>query len=266
MAISTPNNRTEKPKNVGTQTLMRGLSLLVEVADGISDVKGLSAKLGTPRSTTHRMLAMLVAQGYLHQIPYRGYLLGSKLIYLGSVAQEQMPLLALARPHLDALASHTGDTIYLAIRDENTVLYLDKIPGTRGLEMRSRVGMRNPLASTGVGKALLIGMSSERWPFFYADAVADQQRSGISSKLLPWEAYQAALLSYQQQGWVFDLEERELGIRCVAAPIRDVYGKVIASISVASADLYMPHLRMAELGPVVLKTAQAISRDLGWSS
>lgn len=254
----------EKTPVAGTQTLLRGLLLLECVADGICDVKGIASRLGTPRSTTHRMLNSLVSEGYLHHIPYRGYLLGPKLIHLGMVALEQRPLVAIARPHLEALATLTGDTVHLGQVDGMQVLYLDKVPGKRGLEMRSQVGQRKPIASTGVGKALMLGIASSEWQALYDEAAADQIRSGMVPMLPPWLAYRDAMLAYVKQGWVYDLEEHELGIRCVGSAVRDVSGKVVASVSVASAVPYMSEERMAHLGPVVLETAKSISRDLGW--
>ncbi|MBS1156016.1 MAG: transcriptional regulator [Proteobacteria bacterium] len=248
----------------GTQTLLRGLTLLELVAEGTSDVKSIAAHLGTPRSTTHRMLNSLVNEGYLHHIPYRGYLLGPKLIQLGMTALAQRPLVPIARPHLEALAASTGDTVHLGQEDGDYVLYLDKIAGTRGLEMRSQIGQRKPIASTGVGKALMLGISPERWQHLYQAAWADQQQKGASPMLPPWPQYRDALYAYVQQGWVYDLEEHELGIRCIGSAIRDVSGKVVASVSVASAVPYMTEERMSQLGPVVLETARAISRDLGW--
>lgn len=253
--------REEKPQ--GTQTLLRGLALLELVAQGITDVKGIAAQLGTPRSTTHRMLSSLVNEGYLHHIPYQGYSLGFRLIYLGTKAQEQRPLGALARPFLEELAAQTGDTVHLGTVEGTQVFYLEKVPGTKGLEMRSRAGQRMPLASTGVGKALMLGFSPAGWGELYDEAVAIKLEAGERSLLSPWPQYEAAMQQYRAQGWVMDLEENELGIRCVGAPIRDVSGKVVAAVSNASAVPYMPKERMLELGPVVLAAANKISEALG---
>lgn len=254
--------KTQPP---GTQTLLRGLALLECVADGVSDVKGISARLATPRSTTHRMLGSLVAEGYLHHVPYQGYLLGPKLIRLGVMALEQRPLTAIARPHLEKLSALTGDTVHLGVEEDQRVLYLDKISGTRGLEMRSRIGNSKPIAATGVGKALLLGIPESRWRALYDEALADQERSGSPPLLPAWPDFLEATRAYARQGWVMDLEEHEAGIRCVGAPVFDVRGSVVAALSVASAEVYMPQQRMQELGPLVREVAQAISRDLGWS-
>jgi DNA-binding IclR family transcriptional regulator len=256
--------RPAKQQGSGTQTLVRGLALLECVADGVGDVKGIAARLGTPRSTTHRMLNSLVAERYLLHVPYKGYLLGPKLIQLGMKALEQRPLIAAARPHIEALAKQTGDTVHLGVLEDGDVFYLDKIAGTRGLEMRSRVGRRMPLASTSLGKGLLVGLPRDQWRPYYDRAVLSDLPSEDRPPLAPWPEFERRMASYVGQGWSFDLEENEIGIRCVGAPVRDVRDQVVAAVSVASAVPYMPDDRMAELGPVVRATAEAISRELGW--
>lgn len=252
----------EVPAVAGTQTLLRGLAVLECVADGVTEARGIAARLGTERSTTHRMLASLVAAGYLHHIPFAGYSLGPKLIRLGAQALEARPIVAIARPHLERLARETGDTVHLGVTQGADVLYLDKISGTRGLEMRSRVGHRMPLALTGVGKALMLGEPNTRWRALYDDGRA---RVAADAKPLSWDVYAADLDAALARGWVTDREENELGIRCVGAVVRDVTGAVVAGVSVASAVSHMPEPRMTALGPVVAATAAAISRDLGWT-
>ncbi|SMH47163.1 transcriptional regulator, IclR family [Azospirillum lipoferum] len=254
----------EKRQATGTQTLLRGLAAIECVATGTTEVKGIAARLNTPRSTVHRMLNSLVAEGYLHHVPYKGYLLGPKLIQLGMKALEQRPLVALARPHIEALAQRTGDTVHLGVVDGDEVFYLDKIPSTRGLEMRSRVGLRMPLASTGIGKALMLGMPPSRWRELH-DAVATAPDTvGGRPGPQPWPKYEKLMAGFLRRDWVLDLEENEIGVRCVGAPVRDISNQVVAAISVASAVPYMPDERMAELGPVVRAAADAISRELGW--
>lgn len=254
-------SEAQAAKPTGTQTLLRGLALLECVADGVTDAKGIAARLGTERSTTHRMLGGLVAAGYLHHIPYQGYSLGPKLIRLGARALEQRPIVAIARPHLERLARDTGDTVHLGCVQGSEVLYLDKIPGTRGLEMRSRVGQRMPLALTGLGKALMLGIPADRWRALYDDGLTRVSRD---ARPLAWLDYNARLAEAVARGWVYDFEENELGIRCVGAPVRDVTGTVVAGLSIASAVSHMTEERMAALGPVVRAAADAISNDLGW--
>jgi DNA-binding IclR family transcriptional regulator len=251
-------------QHAGTQTLLRGLAILEAAAGGARDLRAFCAALGTTRSTTHRLVSSLVQARYLRQAQ-GGYLLGPKLIELGTIALEQMPLTAVARPHLETLAERTHDTIHLGVRDGDDVLYIDKIPGTRGLEMRSRVGHRMPLASTGIGKAMMLDLSTEQW----RELCAASQRALAGVNFKPGNqpdevVFVQRMSHYATRGYAFDLEENETSIRCVAAPVRDASGAIVAALSVASTIPYMPHERMEELVPVVQGAARGISADLGW--
>lgn len=248
----------------GTQTLLRGLKVLECVAAGVSNVQGIAAALGTPRSTTHRILSSLVAARYLHHMPHKGYLLGPMPIHLGNRALEQRPLVAIAQPHCEALSRQTGDTVHLGIVDGSEVVYLVKISGTRGFEMRSRVGQRMPLATTGVGKALMLDMTESRWRSLYDAAAAANARNPERPPIPDWDLFLRRMHGYQKRGLVFDLEENEAGIRCTGAPVRDMDRRVVAAVSLASASPFMPEARLEEVAPLVRDAALAVSRELGW--
>lgn len=248
----------------GTQTLLRGLAIIEACANGARDMRAFAAAIGTTRSTTHRLVSSLVHARYLRNGP-NGYLLGPKLIELGTIALEQMPLTAVARPHLERLSEATLDTIHLGVRDGDYVLYIDKIPGTRGLEMRSRIGHRMPLALTGIGKALMLDLSPQTWSALY-----DSARRALESLRFDHDGrpdkplFLQRLVRFSAGGYAFDHEENEPQIRCVAAPIRDASGTIIAAVSVASTIPYMSLERMDELVPIVQREARAISEELGW--
>jgi len=209
-------------------------------------------------------VSSLVQARYLRQVG-GGYLLGPKLIELGTIALEQMPLTAVARPHLQVLAEHTHDTIHLGVRDGDDVLYIDKIPGTRGLEMRSRVGHRMPLASTGIGKAMMLDLPPETWSKLLEASHRVLAKVSFKPDHQPdIDTFIQRMTRYSQGGFTFDLEENEASIRCVAAPVRDASGAIVAALSVASTIPYMPSDRMEELIPVVQREARAISQELGW--
>lgn len=256
--------KPEKKLVPGTQTLSRGLALLELVGDGIGDVRGIAEQLDIPRSTAARMLANLVAEGYLHHVPYRGYTLGPKLILLGQRASEQRPLVSIAHPFLEALSQETRDTVHFGVLDRGEVLYLDKLSGSRGLEMRSRVGARMPVASTGLGKSMMMARARQEWQGFYDEAVIYAGTQSDRPPMCSFEELAADLVEAADRGWTYDLEENEWGIRCVGAPVRDVSGQAVAAISVASAITFMPDDRMRELGPIVARIAREISESLGW--
>lgn len=254
-----------KPSSLkGTQTLARGLEILQIVASDIKDAGEIASALGIPRSTVHRMLSSLVQLGYLYNLPNHGYLLGPELVFLGHKAVEQQPLALIAEPHLKALASQTRDTVHLGVPDGVEVFYLSKINGTQGgLEMRSKVGQRMPMAFTGLGKALLIGLPPELWCDYYNRCCSLQAGHPERVAPRPWKEVEADLARSRERGFALDMEENEIGIRCVAAPIFDISRKLVAAVSVASAVPFMPLERLEELAPLVREASEAISQDIG---
>ncbi|TPF74407.1 IclR family transcriptional regulator [Brucella gallinifaecis] len=249
----------------GTQVLARALTVLDAVAYGASDLVTIGSKLGTSRSTTHRIVHFLQRSGFLRHVDGRGYVLGSKLIELGAQALEQMPLTSLARKHIEKLGQQTGDTIHLSVRDGDSVLYIDKISGVKGLEMRSRVGLHKPVATTGTGKAMMLDLAEEEWARLYSLANSEVIQAEVPPPgFLQWHEFRESMRSYKELGYTMEFEENEASIRCVAAPVRDARSNIVAGLSVASTTPYMSKERMHNLVPLVTACALSISRELGY--
>lgn len=242
----------------GSQTLLRGLDVIDALVPGPLSLNDLSDRLGLTRSTTHRLASALVDRRLLSFRPREGYTLGPKLIELGYAAGEQMHLPRLARPYLEKLSAQTEDTVHLGVLDGRHALYLDKVSGTRRINIGSRLGERHPIASTGLGKALILDKTEADWSDFYA---AEGGPVDTSARAVWLER----MRGYARGGYAFDLEENEDQIRCVAAPVRGVDGKIVAALSVSSAAQYMSDARMSELTRTVTEAADSISRELGWS-
>jgi len=251
--------REEKSKAAGSQTLQRGLDLLDQVIDGPVKLADLSERMGLTRSTTHRLANAMVERGFLTFLPREGYQLGPKLLQLGFLAQAQADVVQIARPHLEALAAASEDTVHLGRLDGDQALYLDKIAGRRRVEISSRIGARHPLTSTGLGKALLLDDSETVWTRLF-DAEREDGTHDADAAL-----WFDRMRAYVAQGRTFDLEENEDQIRCVAAPVRDASGAIVAAISLSSAAQYMDDERMQALSADVRAAAHAISADLGWT-
>ncbi len=243
----------------GSQTLLRGLDVIEACADGPIQLAALADKLGLTRSTTHRLANALIDRRYLASVPRRGYTLGPELLKLGFLAQRQTDVVQTARPHLEELAKLSGDTVHLGVLDHDRALYLDKIAGQRRIDIRSRIGDRHPLTSTGLGKALLIDDKPPRWLALF------EQDQAAGAFPIERDLWLERMKSYAASGHAFDLEENEDAIRCVAAPVRDSSGRIVAAISVSSAAQYMDDERIQALVVDVRQTAEAIARDLGWS-
>lgn len=242
----------------GAQTLTRGLDLLDIVArEGPISLKELTDRIGLTRSTTHRLASALIERDFL-RLGARGYELGVKLLQLDAMAQSQLSLPSLARPHLEQLARDQTDPVNLAVQDGDDIRYIDQVRGSRRIEIRSVIGERRPLASTGLGKALLLDQSLDRWrEAFRGNPDAPRGVNAEADWIGRMEGFKA-------QGAAFDIEENVDRVRCVAAPIRGASGKIVAALSLSSMPQYMDDARMAALIEPVKAAARAISLDLGW--
>ncbi|TCP36589.1 IclR family transcriptional regulator [Sphingomonas sp. BK235] len=259
--VATPRrDEDDTPASVGagSQTLMRGLDLIEAVAQGSLNIAEIAERLGLTKSTAYRLASALVDRGYLGAAPRAGYRLGPKLLELGFVAQGQVDIIQAARPHIEALSARSEDTVHLGVLDAHQALYLDKVSGQRRVTVSSRVGDRHPLTSTGLGKALMLDHDAAYWQQrFDAEQIAHAGRD--------WAVWLARMRDYAAAGRAFDLEENEDQIRCVAAPVRDARGVIVGAISVSSAAHYMSDARMADLAEEVVRTASAISAEIGWT-
>ena len=244
---------------LGSQTLLRGLDVIDVVAEGPIKLGELAARLGLTRSTTHRLASALAARRYLLFVPHSGYSLGPKLLELGFPVRDELDLPRIAAPHLERLALLTEDTVHLGVLEQGHVLYLDKVPGKRRINIRSSIGELQPVTSTGLGKALILDLDEDAWiELFRAERAARRGKMNLPEWL-------ERMRRYVRAGFAFDVEENEDQIRCVAAPIRDVAGRTIAAISISSAAQYMSDHRMQTLSKDVVGTARRISEDLGWT-
>jgi DNA-binding IclR family transcriptional regulator len=159
------------------------------------------------------------------------------------------------------LSDETNDTVHLGILDGDYVLYLDKINGNRRISVSSIIGERQPLRSTGLGKALLLDSTPEMLRDIY-----DRESIVYPNYSVDRLTWLERMQNYSRTGYALDLEENDDRVRCVAAPIRDASNKIVGSISVSSAAQYMDDDRMIELTARVLETVKLISEEIGWNA
>ncbi|MEW6264606.1 MAG: IclR family transcriptional regulator [Thermodesulfobacteriota bacterium] len=259
--------RVPKPKNL-VQTIERAyflLDILGQNPRGIS-ILDLSAKVNLPKGTTHRLLSSLAYFGFVRQDPKtRNYFLGLKLVELGYLLLSQLDLREEAGPFLRELAERTKETAHLVFLDRNEVVYLEKVETDKnlgGLKMASRVGLRNPAHSCAVGKVILSSLSDEEvTQIFQEKGLTKRTKNTITDSTVLKEH----LLLIRKQGYAVDDEENEAGIRCVAAPVFNEEGKVIAAISISGPAFRVTKKAINEkLKKEVMETALNISRKLGY--
>jgi DNA-binding IclR family transcriptional regulator len=210
-----------------------------------------------PRSTVHRLLSDLVERRVLRR-DGRRYRLGLRLLQLGEQVRRQLRLPMLADEPMRKLASDTQETVHLGILDESQVVYVAKMTGLRGLQMASHVGLHSPAQTTAMGKVLLASLPQEDWARRFLDL-----EPTTPNTITDRDAFVRELTDVRAQGFAFDREENEVGIRCVAAPVIDARGDVVAAVSLSGASLFVTEERQRSLVPAVIACARSISVELG---
>jgi IclR family KDG regulon transcriptional repressor len=256
-----------KPTNL-VQAIERAsliLDVLGQSSQGIS-VKELSAEVKLPKGTTHRLLSSLAYFGFVQQdAKTRHYSLGFKLVELGNRLLNNLDFRAEAKTSLIDLAERTKETVHLVILDNNEVLYVDKVESNEnpsGLRMASRVGSRTPAHSCAVGKVLLAYFFEEQLKeFIKVKGLPKMTEKTITDPIKLKEHLKFVRI----QGFAIDDEENEKGIRCVAAPIYNEVGRVVASISISGPAIRITMKRIQEaLQNEVMESALKISWKLGF--
>jgi len=226
---------------------------------GISD---LAKRLGLAKSTVHRLASTLLDQGMLEQNAGDGkYRLGLALFELGTLVRRKMDFTAEARPFLRTLMEKTGETVHLAILDHDSVLYIITHESKQALRMGSKVGTRAPVHATAVGKALLAFQPEEQ----IARIIARGLPSSAPNTVVGGKALQRELELVRARNYAVDDEESEVGLRSIAAPIRNDSGNVIAAISIAGPVHRMTRKTLLGWVRELVAAADAVSQRLGWS-
>lgn len=217
--------------------------------------------LGLHKSTAAGLIYTLERNGFLAQNPAtRKYHLGFRLVELGSLVLGQLDIRQAARPHMEELGRTIGETVNLGIRDGTDVVYIERVAGVHSLGMRREIGSRTPVYASALGKVLLAWLPpAEQEPLLERLTFTPLTPSTIVSL----KDFQRDLAETRARGFAIDDEENEVGGRCVAAPILDHRGKVVAALSVSSPVSRTPDEVLAERGHQVGAAAQAISRQIG---
>lgn len=255
-----------KPKNL-VQTIERAaviFDILSQSPNGLS-LGELARKAILPKGTTHRLLSSMAYFDFIRQEPTtKNYHLGFKLVELGNTLLGQIDLRSQARSFLIKLSETVRETVHLVVLDRDKALYVDKVDlhiKTSGLQMVSRLGSRIPLHCSSVGKVLLAHMEKSDAQRLISETVLDRKTKNTITD--PKELMQHLPL-VRMNGYAIDDEENEDGIRCVAAPIRNGNGRVVAAMSISGPTTRITMERIeTELIRLVCETAKNVSAQLG---
>ena len=220
-------------------------------------LKQLSQYAGLHPSTAHRILSAMAADRLVDRIDPGAYRLGMRLLELGTLVRSRISVRELALPVMRELHAQTGETANLSVRHDDEIVYVERTSsGRAAMRIVHMIGARAPLHLTAAGKLFLLeeGFGKLR-DYARRTGLAPHTRNTLSS--LP--VLERELERIQRQGWATDNEEAEIGVRCVAAAVRDDSGHLIAALSLSTpADRMKP-----QWGPLVKEAAERISRAIG---
>lgn len=245
----------------GAQSFSRSMAVLQLVADNSEapTVGDLTRRSDLTRSTLYRILAALEAEGLIRQGLDKRYRLGSRLIGLAHRALAQQDIRSSARDALSALRDETGETVHLAVRMRDEMVYIEKMESAELVRMASTVGTRVPFHTSSVGKAFLAALPEPE-----AEALIDRlDLSAVTDRTVTdARRLRERVGAARRLGYSSDEEENETGIVCFGAAIRDSTGLPVASVSVS-----VPTFRLKEDRGIywrpLLTTCASISEQLG---
>lgn len=226
-------------------------------------VSELARRLGLGKSSVHRVLTTLVAEGLVEQNPVTGnYRLGIVMFELGEAVRVHMDLHAAAGPVLAALREQTRESCQVGILDGCDVVYVDRLESPQTLRLFTETGRRVPVNCTSSGKILLAHLDGAELDRVLAAApmAALTPRTITDRDRLVDE-----LATVRRRGFAEAVEERELGVVSIAVPIRDVRGEVVAALSIGAPSARLGPSARRRLVPVLVEAGEAASRRLGWS-
>jgi IclR family KDG regulon transcriptional repressor len=242
--------------------LQRGLHLLQlfsESSQGLT-AKQVADRSHLPVSTVHRFLTNLEAAGFLN-CSGSVYHLGIACFAIGQAALAQLDIRRVSLPYLQELNRQTRETVHLTVRHGSSAVYVEKLDSTEQLRIYSRIGAAVPLYCTAVGKVMLAYMADEQQKRLLTQLALKRYTPNTVGNL---QQLEAELHRVRKNGYACDLEEHELHIRCVAAPIWDHTGLVNASLSITAPIVRMAISRLRQLAPLIQAAGLQISRELGY--
>ncbi|PYX33560.1 MAG: hypothetical protein DMG80_05740 [Acidobacteria bacterium] len=245
--------------------LQRGLRLLelfTQFERGLTTMQ-VARLSGLPVSTTHRFLVNLESSGFLNCSASGVYHLGLACFAVGQAALGQLDVRRLSLPYLVELNQQTRETIHLTVRHGLTAVYVEKIDSPEQLRIHSRIGAAVPLHCTAVGKVMLAYMPDQEREYVLRQLDLKRMTANTVGSL---QELQSELQRVRKNGYACDLEEHELHIRCIAAPIRNHTGAVQSSLSITAPLFRMPVTRLRQLAPLIQDAGSRVSAELGYQA
>jgi len=259
-ASATPRRKPARDYTIGS--LRAGLAVLDRFAERETwSLEELTQAVGQAKSRVFRILRTFEDSGYIvHDPPGGAYRLGPRLHSLGAASLQYEQLRWKALPPLEELARTTGETAHIGILDGHEVVTVQLVEGHHAVRMHAHVGKRGPAHASALGKVLLAYFPEPEIDAFVRTAKLVAMTAHTVTDPL---RLKRQLLQIRETGQAIDNQERELGLSCVAAPITDHTGQVVASVSISAPTTRLGPKEAQAQAPRVKECARTISRMLG---
>lgn len=249
------------PRVSPVQSVDRAVTILEVLAElGEGGVTEISQRLDVHKSTAFRLVTALEARGLVEQVGDRGkYRLGMAVVRLAGAVADQLDVTRRARPACEDLAARTGETVNVAVADGDAAINVDQVRGASSVVTHNWIGERTPLHATSSGKVLMAFSPPVR-----AAGLSGRLRRFTDGTLTRRRDLEDALEKIAVDGFAATLEELEVGLNAVAAPVRGPDGVVVAALSVSGPAYRLTPERLVDVVPAVVDAADRASAALGW--
>ncbi|MEU0209557.1 IclR family transcriptional regulator [Streptomyces canus] len=257
------DSETAGPAVNGVQSVDRAVSVLEILAQrGEAGVSEVAAEIDVHKSTAFRLLGALEARGLVEQTAERGkYRLGFGIVRLAGAVTGRFDITQQGRPVCERLSEEIGETVNIAVLQEHFAVNLYQVRGPGAVGTHNWVGQLTPVYATSSGKILLAHLSAEE-----RDAVlaASTVQKHTPHTLTVRTKLEKNLAEARERGYAVTLEELEIGLQALAAPIRSRDGDVIAALSASGPAYRFTEERIHEIAPVLIRGADEISHRMGY--
>ena len=225
-------------------------------------VTELSNQLDIKPSTMHRFLSVLTDLDYVQKDASTGkYYATLKIFQLGVSVRNKMSLISIARPHMEELGEMLFETVNIAVFAQNSVVVIDRVQSPETLRTNIIVGQHLPAYCTAFGKVFLAVMPEKELDRYLKEITLNPLTAQTITQA---EVLRAELAKVARDGFAVDNRELDENIRCIASPIRDESGKVIAALSISGPTSRMKMVRLKTLMKTIMDISSEISQKLGY--
>ena len=225
----------------------------------------LSNRLHIHKSTVYRLLVNLCGAQFLKYDPTtERYSLGLRLFELGAIVLHDMNLPIKARPYLEELRNKTEETVHLGILDGDDVVYVEKFESSQSIKLSGLYGARRSLFWTALGRVLASGMNDKEILERLEQSTPPEHQTEYT--ITAHSDLMQQIQEVRQTGYSYDNQETEIGLRCIAAPVRDFTGQVVAAVGISGPSFRLTEDAISDFAQWVMDTGMKISNEVGYFS